>query len=86
MSSEDTTKTIKAAYDYLLKALSASKVGSEKLANFRVEESGLNEKGNFKITLSYEVTGEFPFDRQREFKDFEVDSKDVVLSMKIRKV
>lgn len=86
MSTEATKTAITAAYNYLLQALSASGVRNDKVSNFRVEEAGTNEKGNFKITLSYEIVGDLPFDRQREFKDFEIDSKGIVLSMKIRKV
>lgn len=86
MSTEDTQKAIRAAYEYLMNALLAGGVRPESTSNFRVEEVEMNEKGNFKVVLSYDVVGQFAFERERELKDFEVNKEGVVLSMKIRKV
>jgi len=66
-----------------MRALIASNVSADKVSNFRVEEAGKGKDGNYRITLSYDVIGDFGFDRQRELKDFEVTPKYVVLSMKI---
>ena len=38
MSSEESAKIVRAAYDYLIKVLLASGTPVEKLSNFRVEE------------------------------------------------
>ena len=87
MSTEVSAKIVRAAYDYLIKVLLASGTPVGKLSNFRVEELSL-DKGtkNYKVTLSYEVTGEFEFDKKREYKDFEVTPAGVILSMKIRNI
>ena len=90
MSTEITQKSITAAYEYLRTTLATAGVRADQISNVRVEEAEVNEKGNYKITLSYEVVGQFAFERQREFKDFEVDPKTTptptVVSMKIRKI
>ena len=83
MAIENAEKAIKAAYAYLMRALFASNVHMDRVSNFRVEEAEINDIGNYRITLSYDVVGEFAFDRQRELKDFEVDKENNVLSMKI---
>ena len=88
MSSEISTKAVSSAYKYLVSALVASGSKVESLSNFRVEEvqqDGVD--GNFKITLSYEVASDFPFDKKREYKDFQIDKGgEKVISMTIRKV
>lgn len=90
MSSEESAKIVRAAYDYLIKVLLASGTPVEKLSNFRVEEFSLSSqsksKSIYKVTLSYEVVGEFAFDKKREYKDFEVDNEGAVTSMKIRNI
>lgn len=77
---------INSAYLYLRKTLEASGITLEKVSGFRVEEAEKNEAGNYKITLSYELIGDFPFDRRRELKDFEIGTDGEVISMKIRKI
>ncbi|MDD3531045.1 MAG: hypothetical protein PHV99_00395 [Candidatus Pacebacteria bacterium] len=84
MSAEDTQKAIRSAYEYLVGALVATGVKPENTSNFRVEEAEMNDKGNFRITLSYEVVGQFAFEREKELKDFEIQPDGKVLWMKIR--
>lgn len=87
MSAEDSAKIVRAAYDYLVKVLLASGTPTDKLASFRVEEFTLdNTTKNYKVTLSYDITGDFQFDKKREYKDFEVKEDGTVVSMKIRNV
>lgn len=82
MATEESAKAVRSAFDYLLKVSPAP----SKFSNFRLEEIQIDKEGYFHITLSYDVTGEFGFDRQREFKDFKVKKDGTVDSMKIRKV
>lgn len=70
------------AFEYLQKV----STNTERFSNFRVEELQLDEKNNHLVTLSYEFTGEFPFEKKREFKDFVVDQDGKILSMKIRNI
>ncbi len=86
MSQEEVKIVINGAYTYLKTTLASSGLTSDKITNPRVEEMEKMESGNYKITLSYEVIGDFVFDKKKEFKDFEVQSDGTVISMKIRKV
>jgi hypothetical protein len=87
MTKEETKAAIASAYDYLRQAQSASGITSDKVTSFRVEEAGKDDDGTFRITLSYEVIGDFPFDRKKEFKDFVLSSDGTtVISMKIRTI
>jgi len=74
-------EAVKIAYEYLM----AVSQDSVRYSNFRVEEVKLNSDNNFLITLSYEYTGEFPFDKKREYKDFTVNQDKKVVSMTMRK-
>jgi len=79
----DSKGAVKAAYDYLMGA----SPNSSRFGNFRLEEIKTDEAGDFLLTLSYEITGDFGFDRQKELKDFKVTkSGGVVEWMKIRKI
>lgn len=74
---------VKRAYDYLL----AVSPEANKFSSFRVEEVKQSENKNFTVTLSYEVVGDFAFDRSREYKDFIISGDDgSVVSMTIRKI
>lgn len=75
-------EAVKIAYEYLM-TVSQDAV---RYSNFRVEEVKLNSENNFLITLSYEYTGEFPFDKKREYKDFTINQDKEVISMTMRKV
>lgn len=87
MSTEQISSAVGAAYAYLLSALAAGGTKSDQVSNFRVEEAEKMENGTFKITLSYDIVGEFAFDRKREYKDFVIHTDATsVLSMKIRTV
>ena len=86
MTQEEANIVIVGAYTYLKTTLASSGLTSDKITNPRVEEMEKIESGNYKITLSYEVVGDFVFDKKKEFKDFEVKPDGTVLSMKIRKV
>lgn len=73
---------VKTAYEYLLKV----SPNASKFTNFRVEEISNDKQGDYLLTLSYEVVGEFGFDKTKEYKDFKVTKEGTVESMKIRKV
>jgi len=77
----DPKGAVKSAYEYLIGA----SPDPGRFSKFRLEEIRIDQKKDYLITLSYEVTGEFEFDRQREFKDFNVGKDGTVLWMKIRK-
>lgn len=82
MSEVDATAAVKAAYQYLLKVSpDASRFG-----NFKLEEISPDEPGDFLITLSYEIAGDFGFDKKKEYKDFKVQKDGSVAWMKIRTI
>lgn len=72
---------VKKAYEYLSQVMT----NPEKMSNVRVEELEQDATENWHITLSYDIVGDFLFERKREYKDFLID-KDTgrVTSMKIR--
>ena len=85
MSAEDSAKIVSSSYNYLVKVLLASGTSMEKLSNFRVDELSQDEDTkNYKVTLSYDVGGNFDFDKKREYKDFIVKEDGTVVSMTIR--
>ncbi len=87
MSTEQITTAVNAAYSYLRSALAAGGTPTDKILNVRVEEASKLMDGKFKITLSYDVIGEFAFDRKREYKDFSIDDNaTTVLAMTIRTI
>ena len=86
--SPTTTQTIspetavKAALDYLVKV----SPDSDRLSKFNVEEIKKDQERNYIITISYEIQGEFTFDRRREYKDFKIAKDGTVEEMTIRKI
>lgn len=59
---------------------------TEKITEVRIEELEHNE-GMWTVVLSYDVVGDFPFEKERQYKEFKVDdSTGSVMSMKIKKV
>lgn len=85
MSGEEAATIANAAYRYMIQVLVAGGTAADKISNARIEELTLDEATqNYKVTISYDVTGNFEFDRKREYKDFIVDKESKVLSMKIR--
>lgn len=76
----DASGAVKAAYEYLLKVSPTP----DRFSNFRVEELRQDENKDFMVTLSYDFTGDVPFDRKREYKDFKVLKDGTVDSMQIR--
>lgn len=82
MAIVDSKQAVKAAYDYLMEI----SPGANRFTNFRLEEINVDAKKDFLITLSYEVQGEFGFDKQKEYKDFKVNKDGTVEWMKIRKL
>ena len=77
---------VNAAYKYMSEVMQAQ---AGKISNPRVEELEPKQEGDQKIwnvVLSYDVSGDFPFDKTREYKQFRVDDEGVVLDMKIKKV
>lgn len=74
---------VKKSHEYLMRV----SPNSERYTNFRVEELKNNTKEDYLVTLSYEVSGEFGFDKTREYKDFIVNKEDgKITSMMIRKI
>jgi len=77
---------VQAAYLYLGTALPVD----QKISTVRVEELDTFEEAGEKfwnVVLSYDVSGEFSFERTRDFKEFKVkDSDGTVVSMRIKKV
>lgn len=71
------------AYKYL-----DSVTPNQKIENVRIEELEPMEEGEFwSVVLSYDVRGDFTFDRKREYKEFKIDATTGdVIYMKIRKV
>lgn len=58
---------------------------TQKVSDVRVEElQPLEEAGTkfWKVVLSYDNTGDFPFDKKREYKEFKVSSEGKVLLIK----
>jgi hypothetical protein len=83
MPTIESAQAVKIAYEYLLRVSPEP----SRLSNFRVEELQQNENKDFLVTLSYDLMGDFAFDKKREFKDFLVSATDSTVTwMKIRKV
>jgi len=51
---------------------------TQKIGDVRVEEVQPieSEKDFWKVVLSYDNMGDFPFDKKREYKEFKVSDKD----------
>jgi hypothetical protein len=75
-----------AAVRIALEYLRSVSPNASKFNNFRVEEIKKDENNDFLLTLSYEVQGDFGFDKEKEFKDFKVTKSGTVEWMKIRKI
>ena len=75
-----------AAFKYLTDVLPPT----QKISDLRVEELTPKEdeggKKIWSVILSYDVTGEFAFERKREYKEFKIDDTGKVISMTIKKV
>lgn len=78
----DATSAVKTAYEYLIQVSPTA----NKFSNFRLEEIQQDKVGNHLIILSYDVAGEFGFDKQREYKNFKVTKDGNVEWMKIHKL
>lgn len=73
-----------AAYKYLADITPPS----QKISEVRIEEFVPSGKGvgkKWMVVLSYDNIGEFPFDKKREYKEFEITNEGVVISMKDKK-
>ena len=73
-----------AAFKYLQDVLPPT----QKISDVRVEEINPTEEEGKRIwivVLSYDATGEFVFERKREYKEFKVDDAGKVISMTIFK-
>jgi len=78
----DSAAAVKKAFDYLMKV----SPNSASFSNFRLEEISADDKKDFLLTISYELVGEFGFDKQKVYKDFKVKKEGEIEWMKIRKV
>lgn len=77
---------VRAAYKYMSDVMQTQ---AGKISNPRVEElEPKQEEGEkiWSVVLSYDVMGDFPFEKTREYKQFRVDANAVVLDMKIKKI
>ncbi len=72
---------VKIAYDYMV-----SVVGAATIANARVEELEKIEEDKFyRVVLSYETVGQFPFQSKKEYKEFKINAEDGIVDyMKIK--
>lgn len=70
------------------KYLSEVATPSQKINDVRIEELELiEEKTIWNVVLSYEVLGDFPFQKFREYKEFRIDANTgLVLAMKVKKI
>lgn len=67
-----------AAFNYLANVIPPT----QKITDVRVEELEPSDDA-WKVVLSYDNVGEFPFDKKREYKEFKVNDADAkVLLMK----
>jgi len=77
---------VNAAYKYMVEVM---QVQASKISNARVEELVPVDKEGAKfwnVVLSYDIVGDFAFEKTREYKQFTVDMEGKVLEMKIKKV
>ena len=77
---------VNAAYKYMSEIMQAQ---AGKISNPRVEElepRQEEDKTTWNVVLSYDVSGDFPFNKTREYKQFRVDAEGAVLDMKIKKI
>ena len=62
---------VNAAYAYLKSIIPQP----EKISDVRIEQLEPTEKNDFwKVVLSYDALGDFPFDKKREYKEFKIDA------------
>jgi hypothetical protein len=76
---------VKAAYEYMATVMA---VQMGKISNARVEEltssiNAANEK-IWNVVISYDILGDFVFEKTREYKQFSVNDEGEVLDMKIK--
>jgi len=86
MPNKTPQEIVNAAYKYMQEVMQAQ---ISKISNPRVEELTSADEGAKKIwnvVLSYDIVGDFAFDKTREYKQFRVDDDGVVLDMKIKKI
>lgn len=79
---------VNAAYLYMTQVMALQ---ASKISNPRVEELFASDKEGEKIwnvVISYDIKGDFEFDKTREYKQFTVDDTGTgsVLEMKIKKI
>lgn len=77
---------VNAAFKYMTEIMQAQ---AGKISNPRVEEleqSDLEGKKIWNVVLSYDILGDFAFEKSREYKQFRVDIEGNVLDMKIKKI
>lgn len=68
-------EVVMAAFHYLADVTPPT----QKISDVRVEEVQPAEEAShqfWKVVLSYDNVGEFPFDKKREYKEFKVDDVD----------
>lgn len=82
MPKQSAKEIVMAAFHYLADVTPPT----QKISDVRVEEVQPTEEEKqqfWKVILSYDNIGEFPFDKKREYKEFRVDDADArVIFMK----
>lgn len=82
MPTKTPKEVVMAAFRYLADVVPPT----QKISDVRVEEVQPKEESKatfWKVVLSYDNVGDFPFDKKREYKEFKVDDKDArVIYMK----
>lgn len=62
---------VQSAYSYLQNSI----LPTQKVADPRIEQLEPIEKGSFwRVVMSYDVIGDLPFDKKREYKEFKVNA------------
>lgn len=75
---------VTAAYKYMAEIMGEQ---TDKMSYVRLEELEPADNGAaWHVVLSYELAGEFPFDKKREYKQLKVAKDGHVISMKIKPV
>jgi len=75
MPTKTAKEVVMAAFHYLADVTPPT----QKISDVRVEEiQPMEEAGSqfWKVVLSYDNVGEFPFDKKREYKEFKVNDAD----------
>ena len=79
---------VRAAYTYMTDIMGpqANKVSNARVEELEQQKTEEDGKKIWSVVIGYDIMGDFPFEKTREYKQFRVDAEGVVLDMKIKKV